>query len=274
MDPARYEGLPADTDALIKMSDKILAHQPLRFKRADRALAALEKALKQATKRRFEVYWKLARACFLLTEILPEKQQRWIYGRKGRDYAGWAAALRPRRVEPHYYRALNIAKVAEATSNRTLVKAMVAEAEIAAGIDPRFDEAGPLRFLGKVYITAPAWPVSIGSSEKALEYMERAVELWPTPLNRLFLGEALYHEEEYDRARRTIQKALQDGKSGGLDARWRQEGAEYLKRIKLEGLPEARTFGPPCFFAWLRQAVAGRQTPGDPRVVELRAKPA
>lgn len=239
LDPMRYDGLPGDTDTLVKLADQILAERPLKFKRADHALAALEKALRLTPPRRFEVYWKLARACFILTEILPEKQQRWIYGRQGRDYAGRAAGLRPKRVEPHYYRALNIAKVAEATSNRTLIKAMVAEAEIAARIDARFDDGGPLRFLGKVYITAPAWPVSIGSSEKALEYLERAVALVPTPLNRLFLGEAYYHEEEYDRARRIIQKALQDGKSGGLDQRWREEGAEYLKRIKLEGLPES-----------------------------------
>ena len=239
MDPARYNGLPADPDTLVKLSDKILRESPLTFKRADHALAALEKALKNASARRFEIYWKLARACFMLTEILPEKHQRWTYGRQGRDYAGWAASLKPRRVEPHYYRALNIAKVAEATADRSLIKAMVAEAEIAARFDVRFDEAGPLRFLGKVYITAPAWPVSIGSSEKALEYLERAVSLAPTPLNRLFLGEAYYHEEEYDKARRTLQKALQDGKSGGLDLRWQQEGAEYLKRIKLEGLPES-----------------------------------
>ncbi len=211
----------------------------MRFKEVDRALAALEKALKQVGPRRFEVYWKLARACFLLTEILPTKQQRLIYGRQGRDYAGWAAALKPKRAEGHYYRALNIAKVAEATSDRKKIKAMVAEAEIAARQDPRLDEAGPLRFLGKVYITAPAWPVSVGSSEKALEYLERAVSLAPTPLNRLFLGEAYYHEEEYDKARATIRKALEDGKSGALDRRWLEEGREYLERIRLEGLPES-----------------------------------
>ena len=243
MDPARYDGLPANVDTLLKLSDKILSERPLTFKRADRALAALEKALKKALKeapaKRFEIYWKLARACFMLTEILPEKHQRWIYGRRGRDYAGWAAALRPKRVEPHYYRALNIAKVAEATTNRTLIKAMVAEAKIAARLDPGFDEAGPLRFLGKVYITAPAWPVSVGSSEKALEYLERAVSLAPTPLNRLFLGEANYHEEEYVRARKIIEQALRDGRSGALDRRWLQEGEEYLQRIKLEGLPES-----------------------------------
>ena len=239
LDPARYDGLPEDTDALLKLSDRLLAHKPLVFKRADRALAALEKALRKTPPRRFEVYWKLARNCFLLTEILPEKEQRWIYGRQGRDYAGRAAALQPDRVEPHYYRALNIAKVAEATTNRTLIKAMVAEAKIAARLDPGFDEAGPLRFLGKVYITAPAWPVSVGSSEKALEYLERAVSLAPTPLNRLFLGEANYHEEEYVRARKIIEQALRDGRSGALDRRWLQEGEEYLQRIKLEGLPES-----------------------------------
>ena len=246
LNPKRFKGLPASTTELLALSDRLLAHQPLTFKEADRGLAALEKALKQIPARqRFEVYWKLARACFWLTEIIPEKERRWAYGRQGRDYAGRSASLRPRRVEPHYYRALNISKVAEATANRTLIKPMVAEAEIAARIDPSYDDAGPLRFLGKVYIAAPAWPVSIGSSEKALEYLQKAVQLAPVPLNRLFLGEAYYHEEEYDRAREIIQQAVRDGrKTGKLDRRWLQEGEDYLERIKLEALPTSQLAPP------------------------------
>lgn len=239
INPDRDKGLPQDPVALVRLADKLLAQRPLTARRADRALAALEKAQPRHPDA-FTAYWKLARACFELTGKLPFKQQRLPYARRGRDYAGRAATLRPRRVEPHYYRALNISRVAEATANRKLIKAMVAEAAIAAKIDPRFDSAGPYRFLGKVHITAPAWPVSVGSSEKGVEYLEQAVKIAPTPLNRLFLGQAYYHDEEYDEAAKVIGEALRDGKAAGMEAQWLREGKEYLERIKLEGFPTSQ----------------------------------
>jgi tetratricopeptide (TPR) repeat protein len=165
-----------------------------------------------------------------MTEQLANKQQRLAYAQTGREYAERARAVQPGRVEPHYYLALNTAKVAEAGNKLTLIKPMIAIAEAAARIDPRYDEAGAYRFIGKVYLTAPAWPVSVGSPEKAIEFLERAVSISPIAINRLFLGEAYFHDESYAKAKLHIGAALRDGAK--LDPRWRQEGESYLRRIR------------------------------------------
>jgi tetratricopeptide (TPR) repeat protein len=124
-----------------------------------------------------------------------------------------------------------MAKVAETTSNVRLVKAMVEPAERAEKIEAKYDDAGPLRFLGKVYLTAPAWPVSVGNPDKAIEMLERAVKLASVPLNRIFLGQAYYHDEEYELAEKQLRRALVDGRAKRLTERWRKEAREYLNRI-------------------------------------------
>jgi len=233
-DPGRGKGLPTAPRALVRLSDKLVIAKEPTIGDIDRALAALEMAGKLKQSNKFEVLWKTSRACFLMAGKLHNKQQQAHYGRKGRDLAGRAAILQEKRVEPHYYRALCIGRLAEATNKLKLIKSMMAEAEIAARLDSAFDDAGPLRFLGKVYITAPAWPVSVGSPEKAVDILRQAVTIAPVPLNRLFLGEALFHDEEYEEAAAHLQQALREGKVKGMEPRWREEGLEYLKRIEFK----------------------------------------
>ncbi len=234
-DPGRFAGLPAGVDALIDLADQLVARTgqpPAEAVRSlDRAVAALERASRQASPRQFEALWKLARACFLICGVLTSKARMEHYARLGRDTAALAAIHNSKRVEPHYYRALCLGRLAEATNKLKQVQYMIEDARMAANIDPTFDDAGPLRFLGKVYITAPAWPVSVGSPEKAIEYLRQAVTIAPVPLNRLFLGEALFHDEEYEEAAAHLRQALTEGQRTGMDPRWQKEGAAYLRRI-------------------------------------------
>jgi tetratricopeptide (TPR) repeat protein len=204
-------------------------------------MAALEEAVKRNHPQPFSVYWRLAKACFLMTEGVKNNDQRLIYARKGVTYAQKALKLNAGRVEPSYFLALNTAKVAEATHEVKLMKSIVGYAKRAASIDERYDDAGPLRILGKVYITAPAWPVSVGSSEKGVEVLSRAVELAPVPINRIFLGQAYYHDEEYERAEKELKQALEDGRITRINARWHKEAEEYLERIDTGSITDPRT---------------------------------
>ncbi len=230
IDPHRYQGLPSIPDALLALSDQHLqeASSP---RQIEHALAALELALQKAPPSPFEALWRLARACFFMADRLENREQWLRYARQGRHYAEQALLRNAGRVEPHYYLALNMAKVAEATHALRLIKPMMAEAEIAVKIDRTYDNAGALRFMGKVYITAPAWPVSIGSPEKAVELLEQAVSISPVPLNRLFLGEAYYHDEHYEKAEEQLHRALKEAKGKKLDKRWLQEAEDYLRRL-------------------------------------------
>lgn len=234
-DDDRTKGLPRDPEELVRLSDAMLkgkhSEKAPEVRQADRGLAALEKALKRGHPNRFEIYWRLSRACFVMTEGVENENQRHVYARRGVEYAQQAVKSDGKRVEGYYYLALNTAKVAESTSNVKLMKSVVEEAKKAAAINDGFDDAGPLRILGKVYITAPAWPVSVGSPERAVEVLSRAVSLAPVPLNQFFLAEALYHDEEYERAEELLRKALQDSRVNRVAERWRKEAEDYLKRL-------------------------------------------
>jgi tetratricopeptide (TPR) repeat protein len=232
VDPLRAKGLPRDPEELISISDSICRIPAFRssLRENDRALAALEVALYKRQREDFEILWRLSRASFRMTELLENKQQRLRYAEAGVGFAERARKANAVRVEAHYFLALNAAKVAEAKHKLGLIKDVIAIAELAGRIDGRYDEAGPYRLLGKVYLTAPAWPVSVGSPEKAIEVLERAVSLVPAPTNRLFLGQAYYHDEEYEKARTLLTNALKHGSQ--IDPRWRKEAEEYLRRIR------------------------------------------
>jgi tetratricopeptide (TPR) repeat protein len=226
----RFKGLPEEVPALIELADKLLKERPPSRERSDRALAALELAAEKNRRPSFDILWRQAWACFMMTEGESSKEQRLSDATRGREYAELALKENDKRVEGHLYWAFNMAKITEATGKVKNLKPMMDEAELAAKIDPKFDDAAALRFMGKVYITAPAWPVSVGSSEKAVEVLVRAIATAPVPLTRLFLGQAYFHDEQLPKAKEHLERALREG-ADVLDARWRKEGEEYLKRI-------------------------------------------
>ncbi len=61
-------------------------------------------------------------------------------------------------------------------------------------LDPSYDDAGPLRLLGRLHALAPKVPFFTGwiDRDQAIEHLEEAMRLVPEhPYNRLFLAEAL-----------------------------------------------------------------------------------
>lgn len=233
--PQRSQGLPEKQSELIHFADDLMPKQASAIypssADADRAVAALEKAHAQAGGEKFEIVWRLARANFYLCNSLTDKSSRLHYAAQGEQHAKQAIALKSERVEGYYFLALNMAMEAESRVSLSLVKQMVGVAERAAQIDPAFEEAGPLRLLGKTYLSAPSWPVSVGSSEKAVEMLERAVKLAPSPINIVFLGEAYFHDDQEEQAAIYLKRGMEQSRKSGLDPRWAQEAEEYLRRL-------------------------------------------
>jgi len=234
VDPQRLKGLPTDHGTLLALSDELATKRPTSRQLADRSLAAAE-AAEVKHPHDFDVLWRIARGTFLMTEHLETREQRLTYATRGREAAELAVQQSPSRVEGHYYLAMNIARIAEAKNKLGLIKVALGEAERSARIDPRFDEAGAYRFMGKLYLVAPAWPVSVGSTEKAVEMLERAVALAPIPINRLFLGQAYFKDDEPEKAKVLLEGALRDGQRDRGDPRWQKEAKEaeeYLRRLR------------------------------------------
>jgi tetratricopeptide (TPR) repeat protein len=72
-----------------------------------------------------------------------------------------------------------------------MISPIKAAAEKALSLDENYFYGGPWRVLGRLYHKAPGFPFSIGNTKKAIEHLEKAVNLGPKFfLNRLFLAEA------------------------------------------------------------------------------------
>ncbi len=175
------------------------------------------------------VAWEFGRACYDLADWATNKAERAAIAR-----AGIAACRRSllftNCAAGHYYLAMDLGQLAQAETlhGLRLVREMEHEFSAAANLDAQFDFAGPERGLGLLYRDAPGWPLSIGSRQKAHQFLGQAVTLASEyPENVLNLGESQLEWGKRDDARKELEN---------LDALW----------------PKARTslIGPPWEQSW------------------------
>ncbi len=82
-------------------------------------------------------------------------------------------------------------------------------AEKALKLNENYFYGGPWRVLGRLYHKAPGFPFSIGNGKKAVECLEKAVEIGPKFfLNRLFLAEAYLSNRDQAEAKEQLQWIL------------------------------------------------------------------
>lgn len=197
----------------------------------DAVAARLEKGLALSTSPGVDERVLLARVYLEMIEVMEVSSQREAYADKVILLGAGMQADDAARVEGAYYQALGMARRLDANRALGEIKPMMAMAQIAVEIDPAYDAAGALSLMGKIYLEAPPWPASVGDEDEAVEVLGRAVSLAPTPLNRLFLGQALYHAEEPTQAAVELRRAYEEGKAEGLPERWLKECEEYLAHV-------------------------------------------
>jgi tetratricopeptide (TPR) repeat protein len=138
--------------------------------------------------------WEFGRASFDRAEYATNDTERALLAVAGIAACRRVLAGDPESAPAHYYLSMNLGQLARTKTLGALriVDEMEREFKAARGLDERFDFAGPDRFLGQLYLQAPA-TISVGNRTKARKHLERAVELCPDyPENRLNLAEAYY----------------------------------------------------------------------------------
>lgn len=128
----------------------------------------------------------------------------------GYQIAQRAVELEPRRVEGHYWYAVNLSGFAVTQGvwqvwmqGHKILTAL--DAAVAA--EPRYFFAGPLRARGMLYMKMPLQPFSVGSESRGLADLRQAVAVNPdVRLNRLSLGQALAATGASEPARRELEK--------------------------------------------------------------------
>jgi tetratricopeptide (TPR) repeat protein len=187
--------------------------------------------------------WRLGRACFDWAEHATNDTHRAALAREGIAACERALSLISTSAPAHYYLGMNRGQLARTMTLGALklVSAMEQDFLRARALDRHFDEAGPDRNLGLLYLFAPGWPVSLGNQKKARSHLEAAVELVPLhPGNRLNLMEAYARWGRVELLRAQLEvwnKTAEKARVAYSGESWRwdwQEWDERLRRIRAQ----------------------------------------
>lgn len=92
------------------------------------------------------------------------------------------------------------------------VRSMLADWKQAMELDPRFDYGGPYRMFAEVFTSLPKGfgPKDLRQDlQRAVQYLEKAIEISSYPTNFLDMAEALTKEKKYNEAKQFLFKAKQ-----------------------------------------------------------------
>ncbi|QXP90398.1 TRAP transporter TatT component family protein [Methylococcus capsulatus] len=182
-----------------------------------------------------------SRICLHLAERNSDPAERARFAREGVERAEAALAQGGKDDGAvHYYLAANLGLAVrdDMTAALANLHRLEHESEAAVKLSPDFDDGGPLRLLGMLYLKAPAWPAGMGDGDKALDLLGQAVERHPGhPLNHLFYAEALWEVNGESESRRVEEemaagwRLLESGSWGYNKQIWEREFADLRQEI-------------------------------------------
>ncbi|WP_018413092.1 tetratricopeptide repeat protein [Methyloversatilis thermotolerans] len=92
----------------------------------------------------------------------------------------------------------------------SLVKDARAAFEKALAKNPNALDGSAYTSLGSLYYQVPGWPIGFGDKDKAREYLGKALAINPRGIDaNYFMGDFLFRNGEYDKARAALETALQ-----------------------------------------------------------------
>ncbi|KPJ58465.1 MAG: hypothetical protein AMJ42_03225 [Deltaproteobacteria bacterium DG_8] len=226
-----------DSSVLMREGDSLWEER----RDVEKARASIDsyKKVLEIDKDNYEAYWKISRSYFYLGDLLPEikemRNQHKEIGIEGMRYAERAIELNPQGIEGHYYYTLSLAQYSIGISIiKALAKGLGSKYEKHIGkaleINKNYDNAGPLRAIGRYWYRLP-WPKR--DIKKSISYLEEAVTSAPNNIRgRVYLAESYLKDGKKELAREQIQKALEivPDLNHEVDAqRWKERAKELLK---------------------------------------------
>ena len=218
----------------IAQADALLASSNLDFPKALQALNLYEGLLQGPP----PLLTRLTRTSFILGDLAPISERGRCY-EKGLAYADKLLAHEPNGVAGHYWKAMNLRGLADVGTRMQgfkLLPKIMEELKRVLALDQTYDDAGAHRVIGRIYLEAPGWPISVGDKQKSLTHLTATVRLAPNnSTNHLYLAETMLDMGKKDEARAELQKVLQEGQHAltpkDLEED-RQEAQRLLKELE------------------------------------------
>jgi tetratricopeptide (TPR) repeat protein len=183
-------------------------------------------------------YGLLAEINYWLGEYSDDAEDKIAFFNEGVECGEAAVGIDENSLEGNFWLAVNYGAYGQEKGimqSLALVSPMKERAERALEIDGSYFYGGPYRVLGRLYHKAPGFPFSIGSTRKAIEYLEKAVEAGPRfYLNRLFLAEAYLSNRDRQKAREHLEWILAAPLNENHefeDEGYKQQAAALLERL-------------------------------------------
>jgi tetratricopeptide (TPR) repeat protein len=174
--------------------------------KAKEGLAKYQDALLQQEDA-YGVYWRMARIEYWIGDHTADKdEKKKIFG-MGIYHARKAVALGPDRPEGHYWLGVNYGVYGEAKGilkSLSLVKPIKEEMNRVLAIDPKFDDGGADRVLGRVYFELPGF--FGGDKKKSLDHLLKSKEMGPqVGLTRIYLADTYLALKDIQKAREELE---------------------------------------------------------------------
>ncbi|MDD8012399.1 MAG: TRAP transporter TatT component family protein [Acidobacteriota bacterium] len=203
---------------------------------AGQALAKYQEAL-ALSPGSFEALIKNAQALYYVGDNSASGSEKQKIFKQGMDICKKAVALRPDRVEGHYWLGVHTGSYGEA---RGVLKSLFLKNDIidamnrSIAIDGAYENGGAYCVLGRLYFKVPG--LFGGSKKKSRQNLEKCLQLGPkSSVGRLFLAETYWALDEKELAIRTLEELL----AMEPDPSWvpetekdKKEGAKLLEKYK------------------------------------------
>jgi tetratricopeptide (TPR) repeat protein len=175
-------------------------------------------------------YGLLAEINYWLGEYAEDAEDKLAFFEEGVNCGKSGVEINEDCLEANFWLSVNYGSFGQEKGimqSLAMVTPIKERAEKAAEIDGSYFYGGPWRVLGRLYHKAPGFPFSIGSTKKAIEYLEKALESGPRfYLNRLFLAEAYVSNRDRQKAREQLEWIL----AAPLNKNHEREDEDYKRQ--------------------------------------------
>lgn len=157
-------------------------------------------------------YGLLSEINYWFGEYTEDAEDKIAFFHEGVECGKTGVEINEDSVEANFWLAVNYGSYGQAKGimqSLALITPIKEAAEKVLELDENYFYGGAWRVLGRLYTKAPGFPFSIGNTKKAIECLEKSVELAPKfYLNRLFLAEAYISNRDKTKAREQLQWIL------------------------------------------------------------------